>query len=353
MISAVYISVLNRFRLTSAPSKVEKWGEGHIHATYLVSTAHHNPDYILQKINRNIFRDIPGMMGNIEAVTRHIRDKLENIPGHNPGIESLTLVYTRNGGSYFEDEDKNCWRMFNFIPDTVIYQKMDDPALAFEAGKSIGFFQSMLADLKSPLVETIPDFHNINSRITQYLEARTGDPLNRAATILNEIHFAEQRFDWMRNYYSKLIEKASVRTTHNDTKLNNILFDKNNRALCLIDLDTVMPGYVHFDFGDAMRTMANTALEDEKDLSKVMFNKKVYDSFSKGYLETIGNIMSDKEKHLLTYSPIYMTFIIGLRFLTDYLNGDIYFHVNHPLHNLERARVQFKLVNEMEKYLIL
>jgi serine/threonine protein kinase len=344
------LSICDQFNLASIPVKVENYGEGHIHETYLVETAHHNPDYILQKINHSIFRDIPGMMGNIEAVTSHFRDKLLEFPDHNPDRESLSIVYSSSGKSFFEDEEGNFWRMFVFIPDTVTFQKVTDPSIGFEAGKAIGFFQAMLADLSAPLVETIPDFHNINSRIRQYLQAKSADPFNRAHGITEDLEFVEQRFDKMIRYYQDLNEKATVRATHNDTKLNNILFDKNNNALCLIDLDTVMPGYVHFDYGDALRTMANTALEDEKDLSKVMFNKDVYQSFTDGYLKAAGDFLNQSEKELLPFAPIYLTFIIGLRFLTDYLNGDVYFRIHHPGHNLERARVQFRLVAEMEVF---
>jgi Ser/Thr protein kinase RdoA (MazF antagonist) len=155
----------------------------------------------------------------------------------------------------------------------------------------------------------------------------------------------------MKSYFRSLQEKAIARPTHNDTKLNNILFDNNGRALCLVDLDTVMQGYVHFDYGDALRTMANTALEDEKDLSQVHFNREVYDTFTRGYLSETGKFLSPVEISLLPYAPVYMTFIIGLRFLTDHLKGDVYFHVHHTGHNLERARVQFKLVEEIERSL--
>jgi hypothetical protein len=351
MIEARYKSVLDHFQTAIVPININKWGEGHIHETYLVGTQSHNPDYILQKINGNVFRNIPGMMQNIEAVTGHIRNKLINFSGHDPGRESLELVKTGSGDSFCIDENGHSWRMYVYIPDTVTYQKMDDPAVAFEAGRAIGFFQALLSDLEVPLVDTIPDFHNMDFRIVQYKEARSKDPFSRANSIAVDILFAEDRFEKMSGYYHALMEKAMVRATHNDTKVNNILFERNGKALCLIDLDTVMPGYVHFDYGDALRTMANTALEDEKDLSKVMFNREIYSSFTNGYLREAGNFLSAAEKALLPYAPVYLTFIIGLRFLTDYLNGDIYFRIHHPGHNLERAKVQFKLVREMERAL--
>lgn len=342
-------AITGQFEFAGTPIKVSRWGEGHIHETFLVATSNHQPDYILQKINHNVFRNIPGMMKNIEAVTKHIYGKLASIPGHDPGLESLTLVYTSQGKAYFVDDDGCSWRMYVFIPGTVTYQKMTDPAMAFEAGKAIGFFQALLTDLGTPLIDTIPDFHNIAFRISQYEQAKKADPAGRAKLVGDDIIFVENRFSLMKSYYASLRNRAVLRATHNDTKVNNILFDRGNKAQCLIDLDTVMPGYVHFDYGDALRTMSNTALEDEKDLSKVLFKREVYDSFTGGYLQTAGGFLTPAELDLLPYAPIYLTFMIGLRFLTDFLNGDIYYRVHYPEHNLVRARVQFKLVKEMEK----
>lgn len=343
--------VLSHFLSLKMVTSISPYGEGHIHETYLTETINHEPDYILQKINQNVFRNIPGMMQNIEAVTRHIQNKLAGLPGHNPDLESLTLVYTKDGQSFYMGENEDCWRMYVFIPDTFSHQKISELSQAFEAGKAIGFFQAMLADLDARLVDTIPDFHNIDFRISQFNQAKIADAAGRVSLVPGDILFVERRFRPMKSYYLLLKEKAAVRVTHNDTKVNNVLFDRNNKALCLIDLDTVMPGYVHFDYGDALRTMANTAMEDEKDLAKVLFNIEVYRSFTNGYLQAAGSFLNKHEEELLPYAPIYLTFIIGLRFLTDYLNGDIYYRVHHPDHNLERARVQFKLTEEMERAL--
>jgi Ser/Thr protein kinase RdoA (MazF antagonist) len=345
------INILEKFVSTENMTSINIFGEGHIHETYLVETQNHQPDFILQRINDNIFRDIPGMMHNIESVTRHLRQKLRDIPTHDPDRESLTLIYTLYGQSFFKDEDDHYWRMYAYIPGTVTYQVITDPALAFEAGKAIGFFQCVLTDLETPLAETIPDFHNIDFRIGQFRYAREKDPAGRVAVVPEDIQFAEQHFNRMKTYFQALGEKAVIRVTHNDTKLNNILFGQDHKALCMIDLDTVMPGYVHFDYGDALRTMANKAAEDEKDLTKVQFDKEVYDLFTEGYMQATGSFLTSAEKELLPFAPIYLTFIIGLRFLTDYLTGDVYFRVHHPEHNLERARTQFKLVKEMGKTL--
>lgn len=343
--------IIEQFNLHTGIENASRWGEGHIHDTYLIQTVDHHPDYILQKINGNVFRNIPGMMHNIQLVCDHLKNKLADIPGRNADMESLTLVYTRQGNTWYEDEEGNCWRMYIFIPDTITYQKIEDKNVAFEAGRAIANFQALLSDLHKPLIETIPDFHNISYRISQYMNAKRDDPAKRVASVVREIRFAEERFNAMRAYYDNLREKAILRPTHNDTKVNNVLFDANNKAVCLIDLDTVMPGYVHFDYGDALRTMANTALEDEYDLEKVRFNIPIYESFTNGYMQEAGNFLNPEEKAMLPFAPVYLTFIIGLRFLTDYLNGDVYFRIYYPEHNLVRARVQFRLVAEIEKTL--
>ena len=352
MIPSPYISVLSNFHLSAEAIDIRSFGEGHIHETYLVVTKDHSPDYILQEINHNIFKDIPGMMKDIEAATKHLRLKLSGMPGHDPGRESLALVYSNNGNSFYKDEDGQYWRMYVFVPGTVTHQLMTKPKLAAEAGRIIGLFQSLLSDLDAPLIDTIHGFHDINLRIGQFSEARSADPAGRVTGVITDICFAEQQFEKMSSYFASLRQNAVIRPTHNDTKLNNILFDAYGKALCLVDLDTIMPGYVHFDYGDALRTMANTALEDETDLTKVHFNQEIYNTFTAGYLSEADRFLTMKEKELLPYSPIYLTFIIGLRFLTDYLNGDIYFRIHRPGHNLDRAKVQFRLVEEMGKILI-
>jgi Ser/Thr protein kinase RdoA (MazF antagonist) len=234
--------------------------------------------------------------------------------------------------------------MYLFIPGSVTYQQVEKMETATEAGRAIGVFQSLLSDLKNPLIETIPDFHDINLRISQYNEARKNDPAGRADEVGGEMRFAENHFERMVEYFRMLKTNAVARVTHNDTKLNNILFDASGKAICLIDLDTVMPGYIHFDYGDALRTMACSTAEDEADLSKVFFRKDIYEYFTSAYLEQTRHFLNPEEIRLLPYAPVYMTFIIGLRFLTDYINGDVYYRVRYPGHNLVRARVQFKLI---------
>jgi Ser/Thr protein kinase RdoA (MazF antagonist) len=288
-------------------------------------------------------------MRNIEVICDHLKAKLLAIPGKDPARGALTLVRTASGKTWAEDAGGSAWRMFLFIPDTVTYQQILNPSMAFEAGKAIGDFQKMLIDLPVSLTETIPDFHDLYFRMKQYREALSHDPAGRAASIPSDLEFVEGRLSRIGEYYEHLKQQAVLRVTHNDTKLNNILFDQQGTALCLIDLDTVMPGYIHFDYGDALRTMANTAAEDETDLEKVLYDREVARNFNKGYLESARDFLTAEETRLIDYSPVYLTFLIGLRFLTDYLNGDVYFRVHYPEHNLVRARVQFQLVKEMEQ----
>lgn len=340
------------FKLEAPPGPIKAWGEGHIHDTYFVDAGPDHPGYILQKINRNVFRDVPAMMRNIGLVCAHLRAKLAAMPGGDPDRGALTLVKTVDGRSWHEDETGGAWRVFLFIPDTVTHQRILNPAMASGAGTAIGQFQKMLFDLPSRLKETIPDFHNIRFRIGQYREALSKDPAGRAASVPADLEFAESKFPVAEEYFTQLERYAVPRVTHNDTKLNNILFDRNGSPLCLIDLDTVMPGYIHFDYGDALRTMANTAAEDEADLEKVSYDREVARSFHSGYMDAIGEALTPDEIRLIGYAPVYLTFLIGLRFLTDHLNGDVYYRVHYPGHNLVRARVQFKLVKEMEQPLL-
>jgi Ser/Thr protein kinase RdoA (MazF antagonist) len=236
-----------------------------------------------------------------------------------------------------------------FIPDTVIHQQVTEPQLARETGKVIGEFQARLADMEEPLVKTIDRFHDISFRLIQFDESleKAGD--DRKEGTDREQLLVAQRRKAMQNYFKALQGvKIPVRITHNDTKVNNILFDRDGNGLCLIDLDTVMPGYIHYDFGDALRTLASTAAEDEPDPEKIHFNPDLYEAFSNGYIRQISRIMTCEEMELLPFAPLYMTYMQAVRFLTDHLNGDVYFRVEYPGHNLVRARAQFKLLTSME-----
>jgi Ser/Thr protein kinase RdoA (MazF antagonist) len=328
------------------------YGSGHIHDTFRVETLEKDKDdYILQRLNNRIFRNIPELQENIERVTGHLYHKLESVPGADLKRECLKLILAKNGKSWIEDEEGSFWRMYIFISNHRSYNIVDSPDKAFEGGKAIGRFQAMLADLPGkPLHETIPFFHDIEKRLETFNKIMKADRVNRSSYAEEEIDFVLKRSEEM-----KIIlqlgksGKIPLRITHNDTKFNNILLDENDKALCVIDLDTVMPGYVHYDFGDAIRTAANIAAEDEKELSKVRMDIGLFKAYAEGYLSETRDTLNNVEKEYLAFAPRLITYIIAVRFLTDYLDGDNYFKIHHEHHNLQRAKAQLKLVQSMEE----
>ncbi|MCE5346550.1 MAG: aminoglycoside phosphotransferase family protein [Bacteroidales bacterium] len=333
-------------------SNGEPYGSGHIHDTFRVETCEKDKDnYILQRLNNNIFKNIPELQHNIERVTIHLRNKLQSIPGSNIKRECLSLIPARDGKSWIVDKDGNYWRMYIFISNHRSYNIVDSPDKAYEGGKAIGRFQAMLADMPGePLFETIPFFHDIEKRLQTLNQKITEDPVGRAGTVGKEIDMVLQRAEEMKIILKLGKEgKIPVRITHNDTKFNNILLDENDKALCVIDLDTVMPGYVHYDFGDAIRTAANTAAEDETNLTKVNMDINLFKAYAKGYLSETGKTLNDVEKEYLAFAPKLITYTIAVRFLTDFIDGDKYFKIHHELHNIQRARAQLKLVMSMEE----
>jgi thiamine kinase-like enzyme len=330
----------------------QSFGPGHIHDTYkIVTVEKYCDDYILQRLNNNVFKDIPKLQENMERVTAHLRNKLSAIAGSDLKRECLTLIEDRNTGrSWHTDEQGNFWRMFIFISDHRSYERVDSHHKAFEGGKTVGRFQALLSDLPGkPLYETIPDFHNIVKRLETFHRVISNDPAGRASSVREEINEITRREEEMK-VIIRLGEEGRIplRITHNDTKFNNILFDSNDRALCIIDLDTVMPGYAHYDFGDAIRTASNTADEDSPDLSSVSMDIGIYEAYAKGYLsETIGTL-NNTEKEYLAFAPKLLTYIMATRFLTDYIDGDKYYKIKYPQHNLQRNRVQITLLGSME-----
>jgi Ser/Thr protein kinase RdoA (MazF antagonist) len=327
------------------------YGSGHINDTYRVETA--EPDchnYILQRINHKIFKNVPGLMDNIDRVTKHIRIKLENTPGANPDRQGLTLIPTIDQKSYYLDPDGNFWRMYIFIEDNRSYDIVDTPEKAFEGGKMFGKFQSMIADLPGgPLFETIPNFHNIDMRLETLRKTIESDPAGRASLVKEEAAFVFERAAEMGTILH-LGQQGLIpsRITHNDTKFNNVLLDKNDQGLCVIDLDTVMPGYVHYDYGDSIRTSTNTGAEDDPDLTKVEMDLGLFEAYTKGFLQETRNTLTPLELEHLPLAGKLFPYMIGVRFLTDYVDGDHYFKIKHEHHNLQRARAQFKLLRSME-----
>ena len=328
------------------------YGSGHINDTFLVTTRENDAkDYIVQRINHRIFKNVPNLQDNILRVTTHLRKKLEQIPGSNPDREILTLIPSVENKPYYKDSKGNFWRIYIFIDNNRSYDRVENPSQAFEGGKAFGRFQYLISDLKGePLFETIPDFHNMETRLNTFFNTVEKDTLNRVNLAIQQIKFVEDRAREM----AKILQlgnegRIPERITHNDTKFNNVLLDKHDKGLCVIDLDTVMPGYIHYDFGDSIRTSTNTGNEDEKDLSKVEMDIKLFEAYSKGFLGETKSFLTPVEINNLAFSGKMMTFIIGLRFLTDYIDGDNYFKIHHEHHNLQRARAQFKLVSSMER----
>jgi hypothetical protein len=330
----------------------EPYGSGHIHDTFRIETVEKDKDdYILQRLNNKIFKNIPELQHNIERVTVHLRNKLIAIPGSDIKRECLILIPSHDGKSWIIDKEGNYWRMYIFISNHRSYNIVDSPDKAYEGGKAIGRFQAMLSDMPGgPLFETIPRFHDIENRLEIFNLKIKDNPAGRVVTVGEEINQILRRAEEMK-IILKLGKagKIPLRITHNDTKFNNILLDEHDKALCVIDLDTVMPGYVHYDFGDAIRTAANSASEDEIDLSKVKMDINLFKAYSEGYLSETGKTLNEVEKIYLAFAPKLITYTIAVRFLTDYLDGDNYFKIHHELHNLQRARAQLKLVMSMEE----
>lgn len=331
------------------------YGGGHINDTYAVYfqlESGNTKRYILQRINHNVFRHPHQLMENIISVTAYLRQRIIE-RGGDPQRETLNLIPTKDGRLYCTDREGACWRSYIFIEDTITYHLVKNPQDFYNSARSFGRFQHLLANYPAhTLHETIPMFHNTVNRIEQLRQAVADDSYGRAAEVTEDIDFVLSRQEDAHILLDGLAEgRLPLRVTHNDTKLNNILFDSSTgKGICIIDLDTVMPGLSLYDFGDSIRFGATTAAEDEKDLSKVHFDLELFDVYTKGYLETAGGILTPDEKLLLPMGAKLMTYECGIRFLADYIAGDVYFKTQRPGQNLDRARTQFKLVWEMEQH---
>lgn len=334
---------------------VRRYGSGHINDTYAVTTRSLQGvtfRYILQRINRSIFRRPEAVMENILKVTTFLKGRIaEN--GGDPNRETLTVCRSLKGVPYFVDGQGGFWRAFFFIEDTVCLQSVENPQQFFESARSFGNFMRLLGDYPAEtLHETIPDFHNTPKRYQNLMKAVEADTEGRVASVEKELAFIRER-ERICTHLTDLLEKGELplRVTHNDTKLNNILLDVvTGQGICVIDLDTIMPGLAAYDFGDSIRFGAATALEDEPDYTKMHFDEKLYQTYLEGYLQGAGDVLTKQEIESLPWGAVLMTFECGMRFLTDYLEGDHYFKISRPEHNLDRTRTQMKLVWEMEKY---
>ena len=327
---------------------VEPYGNGHINDTFIANT---DGAYILQRINTSIFKDVDGLMDNIVAVTDYLREQIA-AAGGNPDRETLTVIRTNKNENYYRCDDGQCFRVYKLIENAVSYDNVETPVQFYNAAKAFGKFQNMLAGFPAEkLNETIVDFHDTRKRIKHLEDAIAEDKCGRLSEVKAEVEFALARKDEM-GVVMEGMEQGTipVRVTHNDTKLNNVMLDeKTGEGVCVIDLDTVMPGSLLFDYGDALRFGASSGSEDETDLSKIWFDMNLFEHFTKGYLEETGSILSERERELLPFSAKLLTYECGIRFLTDYLNGDTYFKIHREKHNLDRCRTQFKLVYDMEQ----
>lgn len=344
--------IINKFQFDGELLAIEPFGYGHINTTFAVYFKFVNKPpirYILQKINNNIFKNPYRLMENIENVTQHLKTKIL-ASGGDIKRETLTVIKTKDNKLLYEDDKGQYWRAYAFIENATCYQTVEKPILFYNAAKAFGRFQNLLSDFPAEkLFESIPNFHNTVSRYSDFIISLEKDTAKRANSVKQEIEFVKQRQKDC-SVFVDLIKDGQLplRVTHNDTKLNNIMMDnETDEGICIIDLDTIMPGSVLYDFGDSIRFGASSAAEDEQDLSKVYMVIDLFEQYTKGYLSQAS--LTEVEISNLALSAKILTLECGIRFLTDYLDGDKYFKIHRDNQNLDRARTQFKLVKDMEE----
>lgn len=345
-----YLKTLNQFELTDQPVEVVPFGNGHINDTLKVTTDKGEAKYILQRINHLIFTNVEMLQNNIHIVTSHIRKKLEALGEDDIDRKVLTFLPAKDGKFYYFDGE-NYWRVCLMIPRSQGFEEVN-AEFSYEAGKAFGNFQSMLSDLpEGALGETIPNFHNMEFRLQQFHDAVKANPAGRLDEVQDLVGEIEKRAEAMCIQETLYREgKLKKRTNHCDTKVNNILFDENGKVLCVIDLDTVMPGFVLSDIGDFIRTGANTGAEDDENLDNVNVNMEIFKAYTRGYMENAKSFLTPQEISLLPYGGRLLTYMQTVRFLTDYINGDTYYKTHKPKHNLIRTRAQFKLLQSLEAH---
>jgi hypothetical protein len=332
----------------------EEIDSGHINATYRATYRLPNGNvqrYIIQAINRNVFKDPYAVMHNVERVTSHINSRVLRLK-KDLGGQTLNLFPARAGGSWIEDAQGSVWRCYNHIEGCVTYNVVENTRQAYQAARAFGSFQDLVSDLdSSSIIETIPDFHHTRKRFARLMDVANADSLGRLKSVREEFEFIRVR-ESLTGRLLDFVESGEIpiRVTHNDTKINNVMIDAHSdEAVCVIDLDTVMPGLALYDFGDLVRSATSPAAEDETDLSKVQMQMPMFEALVEGYLESAGAFINDTEIENLTHAGKLMTFEVGIRFLTDFLEGDIYFKTHRPGHNLDRCRTQLKLVERIEE----
>lgn len=343
------LSIVSHFQLKGTVQEIKPLGAGLINDTYKVTTREADaPDYVLQRINHAIFQDVEMLQSNISAVTAHIRKKLEEKGESDIERKVLHFLSADNGKTYWKEGD-NYWRIMVFIPRAKTYETVN-AEYSYYAGVAFGNFQAMLADIPDTLGETIPDFHNMEFRLKQLREAVAADAAGRVQEVKHLLDDIERRADEMCKAERLHREgKLPKRVCHCDTKVNNMMFDENGNVLCVIDLDTVMPSFIFSDFGDFLRSGANTGLEDDKDPDNVNFNMEIFKAFTKGYLESAKSFLLPIEVENLPYAAALFPYMQCVRFLADYINGDTYYKIQYPEHNLVRTKAQFKLLQSVEE----
>ncbi len=343
-------SIISEFRFEGDFKDVREFGSGHINSTYIADFGAKR--YVIQKINTKVFKNPDALMENVFSVTRYLKNIIIENKGE-PERETLKFIRTKSGKEYLKTADGECYRAYIFVENSVCYDAADSPEMFRKSGAAFGQFQKLLASFPADtLFETIPHFHDTPWRYYNEFEpAVLKNICSRAEGCGEEIHFVQEREKKLYRIADKLAAgEIPLRVTHNDTKLNNVLFDKTTgESLAVIDLDTVMPGSALYDFGDSIRFGASTAAEDERNLSRVEIKLEYFKAYAEGYLGEAGDSLTEEEKTLLPYAAWLMTLECGMRFLTDYLSGDVYFKTDYPEHNLVRAKNQFRLVSDIER----
>lgn len=350
---AEVLRITGYFEMEGVPYSAVSYGNGHINDTYLVTCKMNDESkkYILQRINHKIFKKPWELMENVVKVTEFLRDKIKEAGGE-PERETLHVVPLKGGALYREEEDGTCWRMYYFIEGATTYDVVKEPKDFYESALAFGHFQKVLEDYPAKtLFETIPNFHNTVDRFANFKRAVEEDVMHRADEVREEIQFVLDREKDCHILCDMLAAgEIPLRVTHNDTKLNNIMIDdKTGKGICIIDLDTVMPGSALYDYGDSIRFGACTGAEDEKDLSKISCDMELFELYTKGYIEGCEGSLTKTEITMMPVGAKLMTLECGMRFLADYLEGDIYYKIHRPEQNLDRARTQFKMVKDMEE----
>ena len=341
-------AILNQFQLEDIMTVVEPFGNGHINDTFLASAGGDKPKYILQRINHQIFKDVDMLQNNIHIVTSHIRKKL--IADGETEIDRKVLTFLpAKDGKFYHFDGESYWRVCLYIPGSKTYEEIN-PEFSYEAGKAFGRFQKMLSDIPEGAIgEIIPNFHNMEFRLEQFkeaIEANAAGRLDEARELVDALLERSETYCIQERLYRD--GKLKKRINHCDTKVNNILFDEAGKVLCVIDLDTVMPGFVLSDIGDFIRTGCNTGAEDDENLDRIQVNREIFKAYARGYMETAKEFLSPLEIRMLPYGGRLLTYMQTVRFLTDYLNGDTYYKIHSPKHNWQRSLAQFKFLRELE-----